>query len=65
MSILCALFGHKSLENKYNGSEYMKVRIVHTDGIGRVHAHLTAECPRCGEKYNAGSIHVPQLKGTK
>lgn len=62
MSILCILFGHKSREGDHSGGEYMRVRIGPTDGIGRIHCSLEADCPRCGVKYIAGQIHLPKGK---
>jgi hypothetical protein len=59
MSILCALFGHKPRVNDYRGSGYMKVDPHVVDGLDVEHAWLYASCPRCGEEYMAGSIHLP------
>jgi hypothetical protein len=65
MSILCALFGHKSNEDVYDGGQYVRIgspQVV--DGIGRHHATLYARCPRCGREYRAGSIHIPKEERT-
>lgn len=62
MSILCDLFGHKSLEGIYSGAEYMKLTLRGIDGTGREHASLSAQCPRCGQWYKAGAIHLPKNK---
>ena len=59
MSILCAIFGHRDREDDYSGGEYMNVIIGAIDGIGRKHATLYATCPRCGNSYRAGMIHLP------
>lgn len=58
MSILCELFGHKSLEGIYGGAEYMRVSQRAIDGTGRVHYRLIAVCPRCGSEYWNGAVHV-------
>ena len=63
MSVLCAIFGHKSLEGVYSGAEYITFQRCGVDGIGREHARLIATCPRCGKKYKAGAIHLPKQKG--
>ncbi len=62
MSLLCLLFGHKSRENDFSGGEYMRIRNRLIDGIGREHATLHANCPRCGNQYRAGMIHLPTLQ---
>lgn len=59
MSILCALFGHKSMEGIYSGGEYCTVRPTSIDGIGREHAELHGRCPRCGTEHVVGRIHRP------
>lgn len=43
------------------GEEYAKVRLDGRDGIGREHAEVVGECPRCGESYRVCRIHVPQI----
>jgi hypothetical protein len=60
MNILCALFGHKSNEQVYSGAEYMTIRYVQVDGLNRHHACLFVKCPRCGEQYRAGMLHLPK-----
>lgn len=62
MSILCKLGGHKSLEHVYGGAEYMRVVPFAVDGIGREHATLYAQCPRCNQEYDAGKIHIPRAR---
>lgn len=64
MNLICKLFGHKSREKCYSGGEYMRVSIYTTDGIGRVHATLSAQCPRCNAEYRAGMIHLPKTEAT-
>lgn len=61
MSILCNLFGHKSLEDVHSGGEYMRQRVYTTDGIGRIHVMLYARCPRCDKEYRAGMTHYVDL----
>lgn len=66
MSILCALFGHKSNEDVYNGGEYVRVIVPgYTDNIGREHVWFKAHCRRCDEWYPAGKFHRPQEWGNK
>jgi len=43
------------------GEEYAKVRLDGRDGIGREHAEVVGECPRCGESYRVCRIHVPKI----
>ena len=59
MSILCDLFGHKSNEGIHSGAEYMRIRGVQVDGLNRQHAWLQARCPRCGQWYDSGKLHLP------
>jgi hypothetical protein len=65
MNILCALFGHHVPVFNPTGSEYVGVTYFATDGIGRQHAHLWAICPRCGTRYQLGSIHIPKIEERK
>lgn len=61
MNILCTLFGHQPpvyTEGGYGG-QYMAVLPHGIDGIGREHADVKAKCPRCGELYKVGMIHLP------
>jgi len=61
MSIWCKIFGHKPpAYSRVIGGEYMKVSLTEVDGIGRQHAHVNAECSRCGENFLVGKIHVPK-----
>ncbi len=65
MKLLCKLFGHKPPEygahRALGGSEYMNVYMFTTDGMGTVHANITGCCPRCGQTYTVGKIHVPKV----
>lgn len=61
MSILCWAFGHQPQPQLGYGSDmpYLRVSMFAIDGICRHHARLYARCPRCGEEYVAGKIHIP------
>ncbi len=59
MSIICKLFGHQTLDGKYGGAEYFKECGSYVDNIGRWHLEMAANCPRCGERYITGKVHVP------
>lgn len=67
MSILCLLFGHQppvySKPGWYSpGNEYAQIkRGVYEDGIGRLHAEVFSECPRCGKEFRLCRIHVPRV----
>lgn len=63
MSLLCAIFGHRSFNGaRYNaGADYGKVSSRGTDGIGREHMVLEVKCPRCGEDNYAGRFHKHQI----
>ena len=66
MNILCKLFGHKPPVYGRKGwwspgEEYAVVdRHPYADGTGRLHASVTAECPRCNQKFRLCRIHLPQ-----
>lgn len=62
MSIICWLFGHKPQEGVWSGAEYMKAEIFTTDGVGREHYNLWADCARCDAKYHAGRVHGPLIR---
>lgn len=63
MSILCALFGHMPpCYKSCPGGEYAVLQGMGDDGIGRRHARLIAECPRCGEKYEICKTHIPNAE---
>jgi uncharacterized C2H2 Zn-finger protein len=34
---------------------------VYEDGIGRLHAEVFSECPRCGNEFRLCRIHVPRV----
>ena len=59
MSVLCKLFGHKPLTTAgwKGGVGYANIVGAPMDGLGTVHYHLQAECPRCGEKYRICNVH--------
>lgn len=59
MNLLCKLVGHKPQEGVYSGAEYMAARHRTTDGIGREHWVLIAQCARCNSTYRAGMLHGP------
>lgn len=60
MSILCAIFGHKSNHGIHSGAEYMTLKARGVDGINRHHYATFSECPRCHVEYKSGMIHIPQ-----
>jgi hypothetical protein len=67
MNIFCKLFGHQppvyAKKGWYSpGEEYGKVVVGATDGIGRVHGHVNAECARCGTVFKVCRIHLPPNK---
>lgn len=51
MSIICKMFGHTRHKGWYGDGLYGDVHMSAIDGIGRAHAHITAECDRCHETY--------------
>lgn len=61
MSVLCALFGH--CRGGYYAGDPGYARQPHsdiwTDGTGRGHVHLYAECARCGKGFHVISFHPP------
>lgn len=64
MKTLCRLFGHQppvyAPKGWYSpGEEYARVVPSATDGIGRKHAYVESECPRCKEKFTLCRIHLP------
>lgn len=64
-NILCKLFGHQppvyAQTGWYSpGQEYMKIRKGAIDAIGREHADIVSECPRCKEIFKIGRIHLPE-----
>jgi hypothetical protein len=67
MSLLCVLVGHKppvyAKKGWYSpGEEYADVHVGAVDGIGRVHAEVTAKCARCGAEFIVCRIHVPDVQ---
>lgn len=64
-NLTCKLFGHKPPVYGEKGwwspgEEYGRVIVGPTDGTGRVHARVEAECARCGEKFIVARIHLPK-----
>jgi ribosomal protein S27AE len=67
MKLLCKIFGHKPpiyAERGWwsPGEQYGTLKGGYIDGIGRVHAEIHTECPRCGEKVMIAQVHIPQTK---
>ncbi len=65
MGILCKIFGHQppvyAEKSWYSpGEEYGKLHALRADEIGRVHAEVWFECPRCQHNYMAGRVHLPK-----
>jgi len=64
-NILCSIFGHKppvyAKKGWFSpGQEYAKVhKNITIDGIGRQHADVYSECPRCKESFKLCKIHLP------
>lgn len=70
MNILCKWFGHKPPVYGPKGwwspgEEYGRLRNLITDGCGRVHAIVTGECARCGEKFDMARVHLPREEDVK
>jgi hypothetical protein len=53
------LFGHKMPRGYGNGVPYLTPWGGYTDGIGREHWHLDAQCERCGRDFPVGKFHGP------
>jgi len=66
MNIVCKIFGHitysQSTLHDHTGWEYMDVKECGTDGIGRRHASIYADCARCHKRFRVGKIHLPREK---
>lgn len=66
MNILCKIFGHQppvyAKKGWFSpGEEYARVDSnIIIDGIGRKHAIVTSECPRCKTKFKLCRIHLPR-----
>ncbi|WP_343577987.1 hypothetical protein [Pseudomonas sp.] len=63
MGILCTLLGHKppksvSKHAAMGGGDYLVPAQPHRDNLGRVHLHVYGDCPRCGERYQVGMMHL-------
>ena len=70
MNILCKMFGHQppiyATPGWYSpGEQYGTIRIGATDGIGRIHGEIYADCPRCGKEYMMARVHVPTIEVEK
>ena len=65
MRFLCMMFGHIPDPGygriKGSGQGYFRLKLAEKDGMGVQHATLHTECARCGQVYQLGRIHVPQL----
>jgi len=59
---LCKWFGHKLPLGFGGGRPYLRILTTIIDGIGRKHAFLYGECPRCREEWNVANIHLPMVK---
>jgi len=57
MSILCKMFGHKRNAGWWGDGLYGRVHGPITDGIGRTHYSVEADCDRCGERYRLARFH--------
>lgn len=57
--ILCRLFGHKVPKHGYylNAPYFRRGHSRVTDGIGRIHQSLSANCVRCEKPFDFGYIH--------
>lgn len=53
----CTFFGHRADPWKYG-----KLREGPVDGIGRIHGDVTAECERCGAKFDVCKVHIPSIQ---
>lgn len=63
MKLLCALVGHQPPVYARKGwfspsEEYGSMQLYATDGIGRVHVVIKAECARCGEQFTVARAHL-------
>ena len=68
MSIICRLFGHAPLTKSgwARGVGYARISGSTIDGMGVSHLFLSAECPRCGIKYNICNVQFEaHLKSTQ
>ncbi|UKL14995.1 hypothetical protein hairong_090 [Pseudomonas phage hairong] len=59
MSLLCQLFGHKSVSGYAGMPPYVRIVGGGVDGIGTQHCRLMTKCRRCNETYQIASIHMP------
>lgn len=65
MSIICKLFGHALPQTGnrkgWGGYEYCHLEGAYEDGIGRQHASIIGECPRCEKRIKVGMTHLQKL----
>lgn len=64
MNFLCYVFGHKppvyAKKGWYSpGEQYGVLTNFYTDGVGRVHSSVTADCARCHKKFVVARVHLP------
>jgi len=67
VNLLCAIFGHKSLPEKWvnsfpypGGDTYLEIgKERYEDGVGRIHTGLYARCPRCDMRRRYYMTHLP------
>lgn len=67
MSIICKLLGHKPPQSfgphsGMGGGNYLELSHPKRDGIGRVHLYVYGNCPRCGERFQVGMMHLHQAE---
>lgn len=62
MNIICQMKGHQFPRDSEWGKPYLRINGSVIDGIGRIHAHLFAECARCGKQYHVANVHLPKEK---
>lgn len=42
------------------GQEYGDLHVGTTDGIGRLHGHVTGNCARCEKTFIIARVHIPR-----
>lgn len=59
MSVWCKWWGHSVPRHGYylNQPYFRRGGIRVTDGVGRIHQSLVADCSRCGTAFEFGRIH--------
>lgn len=63
MKLLCYMVGHQppvyARKGWFSpGEEYGALHLHATDGIGRVHLTVDAECARCGDRFTVARAHL-------